>query len=73
MYRFTFYLAGVYVGADDFRCKSMAHALRQAQYVRLAYVRNAVDRPFDPLDVRVEVESPCGETAAHASLATLVS
>jgi hypothetical protein len=32
-----------------------------------------VDHPFDPLDVHVEVESPCGETAAHANLATLAS
>jgi hypothetical protein len=78
-YRLTFYLRGVYQGAEALRCRDESHARRQAEYVKLAFIRNVTDSQgrllpvFDPCDVSYDVDSLTEESTANCGLATCVS
>ena len=75
-YRVHFYVAGVYVGADCWKCRHLAHALRLAEYVKLSFARAAcleLKLTFEPSRVTYDVLAPEGETAVNCNLATCIS
>ena len=76
-YRVVFYAGGLCVGEDAYLCRGMSHALRLAEYVKLAFTRAAcveLGLPFEPSRVAFDVFGVThAETANNVNLATIAS